>query len=137
MSFTPMVFSIVVQASPVQCQGAETALRFARAVLQAGHSIHRVFFYRDGVYNGTGLACGPQDEANIPSQWQVLAQEHQLDLVVCIAAAIRRGVLNEAEAKRYRRAQWNLADGFELSGLGQLVEAGLVSDRVVTFGGRS
>lgn len=132
-----MVFSIVVQASPVQHQGAETALRFARAVLQAGHRIHRVFFYRDGVHNGTALACNPQDEANIPGQWQALSREHDLDLVVCIAAGIRRGVLNETEARRYGQEHWNLAEGFDLSGLGQLVEAGLVSDRVVTFGGRS
>ncbi|GGB92830.1 sulfurtransferase TusD [Marinobacterium zhoushanense] len=132
-----MIFSIVVQASPVQNQGAETALRFARAVLAAGHSIHRIFFYRDGVQNGSALSCTPQDELNIPQQWQALAKQHQLDLVVCIAAAVRRGVINEQEATRYKREQWNLNDAFELSGLGQLVEACIQSDRVVTFGGRS
>jgi len=132
-----MIFSIVVQAPPVQSQGAETALRFARAVLAAGHHIHRVFFYRDGVHNGSALSCTPQDESNIPQQWQALAKEHNLDLVVCIAAGVRRGVVNEQEARRYKREQWNLRDAFELSGLGQLVEACIQSDRVVTFGGRS
>lgn len=132
-----MIFSLVVQASPVQSQGAETALRFARAVLAGGHSIHRVFFYRDGIHNGTALSSPPQDEANLPAQWQALAREHELDLVVCIAAAVRRGVMNEHEAKRYAKDNANLAPEFELSGLGQLVEACLVSDRVITFGGRS
>ncbi|MBV1789912.1 sulfurtransferase complex subunit TusD [Marinobacterium sp. D7] len=132
-----MIFSIVVQAPPVQTQGAETALRFARAVLAAGHSIHRIFFYRDGVHNGSALTCTPQDEFNIPQQWQELAQQHKLDLVVCIAAAVRRGVINEQEAVRYKQDQWNLRDSFELSGLGQLVEACIQSDRVVTFGARS
>ncbi|WP_036191998.1 sulfurtransferase complex subunit TusD [Marinobacterium lacunae] len=132
-----MIFSIVVQAPPIQCQGAETALRFARALLDAGHSIHRVFFYRDGVHNGSALTCLPQDEVSIPEQWQALAREHKLDLVVCIAAAVRRGLINEHEAGRYKKAHWNLAEQFELSGLGQLVEACIQSDRVVTFGGRS
>lgn len=132
-----MLFSIVVHAAPVQNQGADTALRFARAVLAAGHGIYRVFFYRDGVHNGSALSSLPPDEANIPAQWQALAAEHGLDLVVCIAAAVRRGMLNAEEAQRYDRSASNLAPGFELSGLGQLVDACLQSDRVITFGGRS
>lgn len=132
-----MLFSIVVHAAPVQSQGAESALRFARAVLAAGHRIHRVFFYRDGIHNGSALASLPPDETNIPAQWQALAEAHQLDLVVCIAAAVRRGLLNEGEAQRYGQSAHNLAPGFELSGLGQLIDACLLSDRVITFGGRS
>ena len=77
----------------------------------------------------------PQDEANLPKLWAELAKEHSLDLVVCIAAAVKRGVLDQNEAKRYEKDAANLADGFELSGLGQLAEAIAISDRVVTFGG--
>ena len=77
----------------------------------------------------------PQDEANLPKLWTELANEHSLDLVVCIAAAVKRGVLDKNEAKRYEKDGANLADGFELSGLGQLAEAIVISDRVVTFGG--
>lgn len=132
-----MIFAIVVHAAPGQHQGAETALRFARAVIESGHSIYRVFFYRDGVHNGSALTCLPQDEYNIPQQWQALAQEHDLDLVVCIAAAVRRGILDANEARRYERSGFNLADGFELSGLGQLIDASLHADRVITFGGRT
>jgi len=44
-------------------------------------------------------------------------------LVVCVAAAMRRGIREE-----------NLAQGFRISGLGQLVEAGTQCDRLVTFG---
>ena len=131
-----MIFTLVIQASPVQHQAPETALRFARALLAAGHTLHRVFFYRDGVFNANALASNAVDEPCLTSEWQALAEEHQLDLVVCIAAAIRRGVLDIKEAKRYGKTQHNLADGFELSGLGQLIEASITSDRVITFGGR-
>ncbi len=129
-----MIFTIVVQAAPYSHQSADTALRFARALLSQGHRLHRVFFYADGVQCANGLAAPPQDEANIPRQWQTLAEEHELDLVVCIAAAVRRGVLDANEARRYEKDGCSLAAGFELSGLGQLAEATAVSDRVVTFG---
>lgn len=131
-----MIFSLIVHASPVQHQAPETALRFARALLEAGHTLHRVFFYRDGVMNANALSASPADEMCIPSDWQALSQDYHVDLVVCIAAAIRRGVLDSNEARRYDKSHDNLAEGFELSGLGQLVDAAIRSDRVITFGGR-
>lgn len=129
-----MIFSLVITGAPYSTQCADTALRYARSLLQQGHTLHRVFFYADGVHAGSALACPPQDEFNIPEAWAELAQQHQLDLVVCIAAAVRRGVLDANESRRYEKHGSNLADSFVLSGLGQLVEAGILSDRVVTFG---
>ena len=38
------------------------------------------------------------------------------------------------ESRRYGKDGDNLADGFDLSGLGQLVASAVESDRVVTFG---
>jgi Uncharacterized conserved protein involved in intracellular sulfur reduction len=55
--------------------------------------------------------------------------------VVCIAAALRRGVLDDAEASRYQRPAVNLPKPWELSGLGQLHEAAQTADRLVCFGG--
>lgn len=130
-----MIFTLIVQSAPYSTQAPETALRFARAALDAGHTIHRVFFYSDGVHVGSALASPPQDETNIPAEWRTLGEAHKLDMVVCIAAAVRRGVLNAHEAKRYSKPGHNLAEPFELSGLGQLVESMLVSDRTLTFGG--
>jgi tRNA 2-thiouridine synthesizing protein D len=80
------------------------------------------------------LAAPPQDEFNLQKAWQRLAQDHHLDLVVCIAAALRRGILDESEAKRYDKQSHNLATEFCISGLGQLVEAAVVSDRLICFG---
>jgi len=131
-----MKFTLVIHSAPYQSASADTALRFARALLASGHELYRVFFYRDGVHNASALASPPRDEQSVPLAWQLLAQEHQLDLVVCIAAAVRRGVLDENEAKRYEKPAANLVPGFELSGLGQLSEALIQSDRVITFGGR-
>ena len=129
-----MIFSIVITGAPYSSQASASALQFSKSALKLGHRIHRVFFYADGVHSGSALATPPQDERNIPAEWAELAREHELDLVVCIAAAVRRGVLDENEARRYEKNGHNLSPDFNLSGLGQLVEAGILSDRVVTFG---
>lgn len=129
-----MKFSLVVYGAPHASQSAATALRFARALLAQGHQLYRVFFYGDGVHNGSALSAPPQDESDTAGDWQSLQREHQLDLVVCIAAAQRRGLLSESEASRLEKPAANLAGGFELAGLGQLADATANSDRVVTFG---
>ncbi|MGB5300201.1 MAG: sulfurtransferase complex subunit TusD [Thiogranum sp.] len=129
-----MKLSILVNEGPYQHQAADSAIQFTKAALEKGHEIFRVFFYNDGVNNGTRFAVPPQDDRNITEQWTALAKAHDLDLVVCIAAAQRRGILDENEAKRQGKDGNNIADGFRISGLGQLIEAGIQSERTVIFG---
>ncbi len=118
-----MKFAILVNAGPFSHRAADSALAFAQAVLASEHELVRVFFYFDGVHNANRLAAPSSDERNLVRAWSRLGSEQGVDLVVCIAAGLRRGV---------REA--NLAPGFRISGLGQLVEAGILADRLVTFG---
>ena len=129
-----MKLSIQINEGPYQHQASDSAYQFAKAALAKGHEIFRVFFYHDGVNNATRLAVPPQDDRNITQRWQELQREHNLDLVVCIAAAQRRGLMDEDEAKRQGKDSNNIAEGFRISGLGQLIEAGIESDHLVTFG---
>jgi tRNA 2-thiouridine synthesizing protein D len=129
-----MKFGIVVNEGPYTHQAADTAYQFTKAALEKGHEIVRVFFYHDGVNNGTRLTTPPQDERNIVKRWSELAQQHKLDLVVCVAAAQRRGIVDRDEAKRHGKDADNIASGFRISGLGQLIEAGVLADRLVAFG---
>jgi tRNA 2-thiouridine synthesizing protein D len=129
-----MKYGILVNEGPYQHQASDTALQFAKAVLDKGHELYRVFFYHDGVNNGTRFAVPPQDDRNIPALWSEMAEKHGTDLVICIAAAQRRGLLDEGEAKRQGKDGNNIAPGFRISGLGQLVEAGIQCDRLVVFG---
>lgn len=129
-----MIFSIAVYAAPYSSQSSYSAYRFASALLSKGHSLHRVFFYCDGVHAASDLATPPQDDCQLTHAWQNLAKTHKVDLVVCIAAALKRGLFDQQEATRYDKATSNLAPGFELSGLGQLVAAAIASDRLITFG---
>lgn len=129
-----MKFAILINEGPYQHQAADSAYQFAKAALEKGHEIFRIFFYHDGVNNATRLTIPPQDDRNIVDRWTKLSQEYNLDLVVCIAAAQRRGILDANEAKRNGKNADNIADGFRISGLGQLIEAGIQADRLVVFG---
>lgn len=129
-----MKLGIVVNEGPYTHQASDSAYQFTKAALAKGHEIFRVFFYHDGVNNGTRFTVPPQDDRNLQKLWSALAQEHKLDMVVCIAAAQRRGIMDENEAKRQGIDGNNIAPGFRISGLGQLIEAGIQSDRLVTFG---
>ena len=128
-----MNFAIALLAGP-QDPAARSALEFARAVLASGHRISRLFFYRDAVQLASQLRVTPQDELDITAEWQQFIQTNQLDAVVCIAAALRRWVLNEAEAQRWNRPVANTDAPWELSGLGQWIDALQTADRAVTFG---
>ncbi|MFV3406366.1 MULTISPECIES: sulfurtransferase complex subunit TusD [Pseudomonas] len=129
-----MKFAIAV-FSPAHAPSSRRALRFAEAVLAGGHDIARLFFYQDGVHSASANIVAPQDEQDIAAQWRAFVSAHRLDAVVCIAAALRRGVLDDTEANRYQRPAVNLPEPWELSGLGQLHEAAQLADRLVCFGG--
>ena len=129
-----MKFAIQVNEGPYQHQASDTAYQFTKAALEKGHEIFRVFFYHDGVNNGTRLTTPPQDDRNITNRWIDLGEKYDLDLVVCVAAAQRRGIVDDDEMKRQGKDATNIAPRFRISGLGQLVEAGIQSDRLMVFG---
>ena len=129
-----MKFGILVNEGPYTHEAADSAYQFAKAVIDKGHELTRVFFYHDGVNNGTRFTTPPQDDRNLVNLWSELAKEHNVDLVVCVAAAQRRGIVDADEAKRHGKDGNNIADGFRISGLGQLIEASIQSDRLVVFG---
>ncbi|HRP97613.1 MAG TPA: sulfurtransferase complex subunit TusD [Rhodocyclaceae bacterium] len=118
-----MKFGVLINEGPYQHQASDTAYQFCKAALERGYEVDRVFFYHDGVNNATKFTEPPQDDRNIVQRWSRLADEHGVDLVVCVAAALRRGIKDE-----------HLAPGFRISGLGQLVESAIQSDRLVVFG---
>ncbi len=128
-----MIFAIVVHSPDT----AAAALRFAQSAVARGHTIHRVFFYHDAVQTGSSLIVAPQDEPAPRDGWASFAAEHGVELAVCVAAAQRRGVLDDSEARRNEKPAGNLAEPFVLVGLGQLVEAATVADRTITFGAPS
>ncbi|GFO71159.1 tRNA 2-thiouridine synthesizing protein D [Bathymodiolus japonicus methanotrophic gill symbiont] len=129
-----MKYSIQVNASPYQSNSGETAYQFIKSALDMGHEIIRVFFYQEGIYHAFRYATPPDDEVQFVTRWSTLARDYDLDLVVCISAAQRRGLLETNEARRQGKKDNDVADGFRIAGLGLWVEAMLEADRFIEFG---
>jgi tRNA 2-thiouridine synthesizing protein D len=126
-------YTLLVNGEVYGEQSALNAYQFAKALIMKGHTLVSVFFYQQGVSNGNGLTVPANDEFNLVSAWQLLAKEHGVKLQICVAASLRRGVVGKEEADQHHLSQYNLANGFEQSGLGGLAEALLTQDRVVQF----
>ena len=118
-----MKLGILIEEGPYNHIASDSAYNFTVAALEKGHEITGVFFYNDGVINSSGIMDPPQDDRHISKRWSELAKKHNLDLIVCIAAAKRRGITDNV-----------LAEGFRISGLGQLIEMAINGDKLVTFG---
>lgn len=118
-----MKFAIVVNEGPYNHQASDSAYHFVTHALAKGHEVLRVFFYYDGVLNGNKLSAPQADDRNIVKRWSQLAQDNQIDLTVCVAAGLRRGITDDV-----------LAPGFRISGIGQLIDSCIDAGRTVVFG---
>ena len=121
-----MQISVLVQGSPTSTRACHSALNFTQSVVDSQHSLFRVFFYQDAVSIGSRHFDTPPDEPNLQQAWLALSETHHVELVLCVSAAQRRGI-SQAEDHD------TVADGFSVSGLGQLIEAMIESDRLVSF----
>jgi tRNA 2-thiouridine synthesizing protein D len=126
-------YTLLVNGPVYGSQSARSAYQFAVALLIQGHKLKSVFFYQDGVSNGSALTVPANDEFDLASAWQALAIEHGISLETCVAAALRRGVISSEEAEQHQLSGSNLAPSFTQAGLGSLSEALLTQDRVVQF----
>jgi len=116
-----MIFSLFISAHPKSVD-ARSALSFARALIQRGHTLHRLFFQSEGILN----SC---TDFTISAQWDEFISNHHIDAVCCSASVQALGLLSENGVTHSK-----LLPSFEVSGLGQLIEASVVSDRTLTFG---
>ncbi len=117
-----MKFGILIQEGPYHHEAADSAYNFIKAALEKGHTIQGIFFYDNGVINVTKLMDPPQDDRHISNRWSELGAKG-IDIVVCIAAAKRRGINDSVIVPNVR-----------ISGLGQLTEIAIECDRLITFG---
>ncbi|MDO8735884.1 MAG: sulfurtransferase complex subunit TusD [Thermoleophilia bacterium] len=117
-----MKFGLLITEGPYQHEASDSAYQFAKAALAKGHEILRIFFYSDGVLNSTKLMDPQADDRHIQKQWTELSTSNNIDVIVCVAAAKRRGINDDV-----------IADGFKIGGLGMLTELAIEADRLVEF----
>jgi tRNA 2-thiouridine synthesizing protein D len=128
-----MIFTVAVHGAPYASFASHHALGFCESLLLQGHQLKRVFFYHEAVLTGLNARVVPQGEADIVQRWLELKQAHSVELAICIANALKRGVINESERVRYGKPAVTLLSEFELVGLGQLIDAVADSDRYIEF----
>lgn len=125
-----MDYVLAIKSPVYGSQGAFLAYQVAEELLKAKHTIQQVFFFQDGVTNANTLVNPASDEINLVEKWKMLAKSYRLQLHLCIAAAQRRGIVDE---KTSSDSTVNLAEMFTLAGLGEFSQAVLQADRLLTF----
>lgn len=125
-------YTLLITGPAYGTQQASTAYLFAQALLAKGHTITTLFFYQDGVNNANRLISPASDEYNLLHAWQHLSEQYHIPLHVCIAAALRRGITHEQENSKIS-INSNIHFCFQMSGLGEMAQAMLNSDRVIQF----
>ena len=128
-----MKYALNIHGAPSSHAAPLSALRFAEAAVARGHEILRVFFYHDGVHTANELTVAAQDELDLTAAWASFGADHDIELTICIAAALKRGLLDASEARRYDKAGADVHPSFTVVGLGQMVDAAMNADRVITF----
>lgn len=128
-----LTYALLVTGPAYGTQTASSAYQFAQAVLARGHTLSQIFFYREGVANANALTAPASDEHHLVEAWAQLSAQHQIPLNVCVAAALRRGIIDTEQATQEQRTGSNLHPAFTLSGLGELAQAALTCDRIVQF----
>lgn len=130
---SPLTYCIIVTGPHYGTEQASSAYLFANALIKKGHKIAQIFFYREGVVNASKLVSPANDEFDLPKAWLLFAKKYHIPLQVCVAAALRRGIIDEQQAIEQGIDAYNMAPEFELSGLGTLAQTMLTCSRVVQF----
>lgn len=124
---------LLLVLSPPRSHLAYHAVKLAQCLKQQQQPF-QVFFYQDGCSVADQNLWYADDELNLTAEWQNL----EIDLPVCVSAALHRGICDQENAERHTRPnavalQANLATGFRLVGLGQLANAVAESKHILQF----
>ncbi len=127
-----MNYVIIVNSSPFHGQASLSAYHFANAVQQKGHKLLSIFFYQEGAYHASPNTVLQQDETDIGQLWNNFAQRYQQTLHLCSAAALRRGIIDEASAQLFA-LPISMQSNYKSIGLTQFLTLAETADRMISF----
>lgn len=116
-------FVILITASPQSSQSHLTAIKYIKALINCDESVSCIFFYQDAVSVANTFNQPPSDEPELLKAWKELAKLSKLELMTCVAASFRRGVIDKDEATNREIDGANFSENFSIAGLGQLSAA--------------
>ena len=73
------------------------------------------------------------DEFDAAKEWLKFAKQYQVDLVACVSASERRGVLNDQQSNELGKGIANMDPIFRIAGLATFHDASMCSDKTVAF----
>lgn len=126
-------YSILITSPPYDSDAGTAARSFAGHAIAQGHRIDHVFFYQQGIYHANSYITPPNDQINEPQAWRELHEQSGVRLLVCITAALKRGVTDTHNAADHDIDGCNLQAPFEQAGLGEFFSALHGCDHVVQF----
>lgn len=119
-------YLLLVTGPAYGSQQASSAYQFACELVKH-HQLQSIFFFQEGVYNANPFISPASDEFDLVRAWEKLAKTHQVELHLCVSAALRRGI---AESKEITST---VSSSFNISSLSELAAFMLSCDRVVQF----
>ncbi len=128
-----MNYSILITSSPQFIERHLTAIDVARELLAHGHSLTTIFFWQDAAEIALISRQAPRNEIDIQARWLSLGREYNLELAICIASGLRRGVMNKSEAERHELLSETIKEPFSVQGLGSLIEQRSTVDKRLEF----
>lgn len=114
-------FLLIIHSDHYANQSSRSALKFANAAIKNNHQINGIFFYQQGVLHASMSADVPSDELDTRQGFINLKKNHQIELLVCVTAAEKRGT-----------AEHHLAE-FTIAGLAEMASISCEVDRIVQF----
>ncbi|GAC1378129.1 MAG: sulfurtransferase complex subunit TusD [Aquirhabdus sp.] len=117
---------LLLLTEPMTSPLAWHGVALAKELIHQNQTVE-VFFYQDAAGIANRLNWRPSDEPNLTTEWQSLPIERR----VCVSTALARGVTDQDNATRHDLSSENIADGFNLVGLGELADLMLQATRVV------
>lgn len=117
-----MKYGILIKDGPYNHQASDSAYNFIKAAQKRGHEIVGIFMYNDGVLCVTNKMDPPQDDRHISNRWSEFGAEG-IEVVICIAAAKRRGINDDT-----------IVPNTIIAGLGKLTDIAIKADKFMVFG---
>ena len=117
---------LLLLTEPMTSPLAWHGVALAKELINQNQTVE-VFFYQDAASIANRLNWRPSDEPNLTSEWQKLPIERR----VCVSTALVRGVTDQDNATRHDLSTENIAEGFNLVGLGELADLMLQATRVI------
>lgn len=115
-------YLLMLHNTPWSNQSVLSACQFARAAIKSGNTVSAIFLYQDAVLNAASSLDIPSDELNGQQHLLQLKAEFNIELMLCVTAAEKRGLIEST-----------ISPEFVVSGLAEFAELTTQADKVLQF----